>query len=160
MGVREWIKRHQAATAGVSMGTAALAVALVVWPAISGEAGGTGAPQRAFYSTDDGQTYFVDDADRMSWFDHEGKPAYRVYVFDTAAGEPFVGYIERLAPDVRARLEAADGGAGRVQSSASELEVKKPGEQVWHRRTSREGMTTVQITPPNGDSDTLEVVLP
>jgi hypothetical protein len=36
---------------------------------------------RAFYTTDDGKTWFTDDAERLPPFDHGGKQAVRLYLF-------------------------------------------------------------------------------
>ncbi len=53
----------------------------------------------AWYSDDDGKTWFDDDAERIPPFDHHGRPAVRLHLFRCdSGGSPFVGYLQKL-PD-------------------------------------------------------------
>src|SRR2546423_15270003 len=49
------------------------------------------APARsaAFFTNDDGKTFFKDDVNKMVPSDHNGKPAYRADVFQGADGKQF-----------------------------------------------------------------------
>ena len=56
-------------------------------------------PTRAWYTVDDGATWFEDDAERIPPFDHEGKPAVRLHLYTCDNGKTmFVGYLQKL-PD-------------------------------------------------------------
>jgi hypothetical protein len=90
---------------------------------------------KAFYSDDDGQTWFVDDAMKPVPFDHNGKQAFRVKVFRCSGGQPFVGYLERYSDADNARLAAAGtpkpdySGFGAAEPAARA--VRRPGEEKW-----------------------------
>ena len=60
----------------------------------------------AFYTADDGKTFFSDDANKMVPFDHNGKPAYRADVFQGLDGKQFVGLIYRHTDAGRKEIEA------------------------------------------------------
>src|SRR5205814_8476268 len=90
--------RRPAATVAVVVLLTALAVASIVLqlrppgelPVVS---------PKDFYTTDDGDTWFVDDNDKITPFDHDGRPAVLVHLFTCDGGNTkFVGYLERL-PD-------------------------------------------------------------
>jgi hypothetical protein len=50
---------------------------------------------RAYFSDDDGATYFVDSFLKPYPFDHNGNPAYRACVYRVGHGTPYVAYLER-----------------------------------------------------------------
>jgi hypothetical protein len=93
------------------------------------------AAKEAFYSDDDGKTWFVDDIDKFPPFDHNGKPAYRAGVFRCGSAEPFVAYLQRFTDREKKELQAAiakdpDQKSHWMQSPA---EIRKPGESTWRR---------------------------
>ena len=63
---------------------------------------------QAFYSDDDGQTWFADSVYRVAPFDHNGKTAVaaQIYTYDDGKKQ-FCGYLSQFTPDAKARLEAA-----------------------------------------------------
>ena len=78
---------------------------------LRGESGGAGsAVAKAFFSDDDGQTYFTDAADKIPPFDHKGKQAVTAYVFRCNGGKPFVGYLEMYDPQTKKVMEDALSG--------------------------------------------------
>ena len=103
MSVRETIEKRRKLATVAALIMVIAAIALIVNNARSG-----GIPQvkYAFYSDDDGQSYFRDDVSKLFPFDHNGKPAYRAYVFQTDGGKPFVGYLERINDKAAAKLLA------------------------------------------------------
>src|SRR5947207_15826357 len=60
---------------------------------------------KSYFTTDDGKTYFEDSADKVAPFDKDGKEAVRAHVFKCGQGAPFVGYLEKLDPKVKQRLD-------------------------------------------------------
>lgn len=156
------INRQKSVTAVAACAAVLLAAGLMVYR-VTGDAQAQGRGERAFYSVDDGATWFVDSADQISGFEHEGRPAYRAYVFRAPGVEPFVGYLERYTPEARAKLQARlDAGAPAAARSVerSEQEVKKPGDAQWHKRSSPQVSRVINITAPDGTTQGLEPVLP
>ena len=83
--------------AKVALAAGLLVVAVILlwlfYPAGRRQAVGEGQRQ-AFYSDDDGATWFADAADRLPPFDHDGKPAFSAFVYE-CDGKPFVNHLER-----------------------------------------------------------------
>jgi hypothetical protein len=139
MGIREDLNKRPKVAAGVT------AVALVVVIGamamqLSGR-GARGSSDRAFFTTDDGGHWFVDDADKLPPFQHDGKEAVRAYVFE-CNGKRFVNHLERFTPERRKLAETAAQAtkagqppppppAAARQTVNWGLEVKKPGGKEW-----------------------------
>jgi hypothetical protein len=97
-----------------------------------------GNAQLAFYSDDDGQTWFTDSIYKFPPIDHNGKAAVRAYVYSYSKGQ-FVGYLQRYKPAAVELLKKTYGEGGPAKESAAEslmssdsirnggLEVKLPG---------------------------------
>lgn len=104
MGLREKMNENPQVTTGVTIGIIVLALALIVWqlwPA---------APiqplTQAYYTVDDGKSYFVDDIERVPPFQHEGKEAVRAHVMVCGEkGTPFVGWMEKFTPEAKKKLD-------------------------------------------------------
>ena len=142
--MRTFLNRHPAATVAVVLVLAGLAVASIVYQLRPAREVGS-VPARDFYTVDDGETWFVDDADKLTPFDRAGKPAVLVHLYTCDGGRnPFVGYLERLpdgALDVfRARTHfPADRTpeADDVAEVAGSL-VKRKGDADWVSSTDFE----------------------
>ena len=135
MGVRETINEKPQLAAAVAAGVVLLACAFMVLQFSS--AGPSAASDKAFFTTDDGKTWFVDQASNLPPFQRDGKEAVRAYVYD-CNGKAFVNHLERYTPDGRKAVEAAIQGKGGDESSGaagqlrlSGAEVKKPGAKQW-----------------------------
>jgi hypothetical protein len=104
-----------------------------------------GPPTKAFFSDDDGKTWFVDSMYNIPPFtDQNGKTAYGAGVFKYDKGE-YVGYLERYTPKAKKRLDElmaqakAQGQAPELAMAAAEvhalqdsgLEAKPPGSDKW-----------------------------
>ena len=134
MGLREKLNAKPALAAAVFGGL--LAITLMVL------AMGRSAPsiEKAFYSTDDGVTWFADDIAKTPPFDHDGKPAVRAYVVD-CDGKRVVSYLERFTPAKQAFSKAvADAVAAKQPPPRQPLnsnstnwgdEIKRPGDKTW-----------------------------
>jgi hypothetical protein len=135
MGVRERLNDNPRVAVGVA---AAILVVTCTVVALQFSGASTGEPSAsAFFTTDDGQTWFVDDATKLAPFQRDGKEAVRAYVFE-CNGTPFVNHLERFTPDGRKAAEAAIGAKGSEQATPvagqlrlSGAEIKKPGAKQW-----------------------------
>jgi hypothetical protein len=83
--------------------------------------------------------------DKLAPFDHEGKQAYRVYVFKCADGKEFVSHMERYTPEAKKRIEEmrAQQASGNAPPNPmmfegimmAGVEVKDPGAKDWIRQS-------------------------
>jgi hypothetical protein len=87
----------------------------------------------AFYSDDDGSTWFVDDASKLPPFDHNGKPAVRAVVYRYDNDKKFVAYLEKFSDAELAQAQAAIAAHPQETShwAQSPMQVKKPGDAKW-----------------------------
>ena len=116
---------------------------------------------RAFYSTDDGKTWFTDLSTKVPPFDKDGRQAVQAYVFRNGNGPEFVGYLQRFKPNAKQALESVQNQSPSPlkPSDANALhsaytigrEVKRPGDTQWvsgARPLQAMQITTVKI--PDG----------
>jgi hypothetical protein len=137
VGIRETLNQKPAVT------TAATAIIIVVMLGViiyqSLDRGGVPTPAtRAWYTLDDGKTWFADDSNRPTPFDYKGTPAYRVIVFTCDGGATtFAGYLVRVT----------DQQGDQVQvPSSSVVEIKPPltGQAGWIRRDDPRSVTLLE----------------
>ena len=116
-----------------------LAIVFVWWqvrtPSSASEVG------RAFFSVDDGKTWFADELSRLPPFDVSGKPAVRAYVYRAKDGKSFVGYLQRYTPTAQQSIEQSrrpdPSRKGPVDPALLRdaftvgREVKRPGDAEW-----------------------------
>lgn len=162
MGIREKLNDNPKLAFGVGVTTLAVAALAIV----SQLSGGGGPTDQAFFTTDDGQTWFADDADKLPPFGHEGKEAVRAYVF-VCNGKEFVNHLERFTPERRKFMEAtiAAKTAGTAPPAipagsaiAAGQEVKRPGGKNWVSTAnfSKAG-PVLQPKCPDGSGEALPV---
>jgi hypothetical protein len=106
MGIRETLNRNPAITTGATIAVIVIAL-IVIFKQIFGGSGTGKPPTKAFYTTDDGATTFVDEINLYPPIERDGKPAVRAYKFKCADGKEFISYLERYTPKAKAALEAA-----------------------------------------------------
>lgn len=177
MSVREMLNKNPAIASGAVLVVIAVAVFFIFRSTMGGPK--PKAPTEAYFSVDDGASYFASDTKELAPFEHEGKTAVKAYVYKCADGKPFVGYLERYTPDAKKTLMAAraasDKAAGQggpqsgppinVQSMAmaaqTGIEVKRPKDKNWVKMMDYgNAMKVKQVTCPDGNPDSLEPVLP
>src|SRR5262245_29469532 len=100
MGVREALNQSRKVKWGVFAGIVLLAVIGFLWSSGSGGGAGTSGTN-AYFSTDDGKSWFVDDANKVPPFPKNGKDAVRAYVYKAPDGTKFVSHLERYTPDAK-----------------------------------------------------------
>ncbi len=153
MGLRETLEKRRGVASAFGFAAIALAVFLIV---IESRSSRLTKIDRAFYSDDDGQTYFVDSVDKLFPFDHNGRQAYRAYVFRCSDGTEFVGYLARYTDSTKARLaelmaQPYNQVAQQIADAESAgTEIKKPGDSRWYPQASPQAAAMLMPTCPNG----------
>jgi hypothetical protein len=164
MGVRDAIRDKPGVVAAAAGGVIVLAVGAIVMQLYADRPRYTSGPP-AFFSADDGKTWFTADATNQPPFPHEGGQAVRAHVY-ACGGREFVAYLERYTPQARAAMEAArrvsaEGkmpDIGSIQrASTSGREVKKPGSGEWVPATGDFSRYGPIVTPkcPDGSEPTI-----
>jgi hypothetical protein len=155
---------------GIVVALAAGAVAFAVFQMLDLRAAPdiAGAPERAFFTVDDGKTWFVDDASQLAPFQHNGKEAVRAYVVE-CNGKKFVNHLERYTADgkqatIRLRevvKKSPPPGALVAAAQQRGREVKRPGDAKW-TPTSNVAAAEAITTPkcPQGASGEATIVFP
>lgn len=162
MDIRERFNRNPAVTGGAALALIILAGLVIIWQIRST------APRnedQAYFTLDDGKTWFIDDITKVPPFEKNGKMAVKAYLYKCkGVDQPFVGYVERFADPVMKQLQElqertrnAPDQAEKIKqflrgASINGLEYKKPGDQTWTRGP-------IQVLCPNGRSDDLERVI-
>lgn len=166
MGIFAAMREHP----GVSIaGWTVVIVGVAVWLVIfmhSGPPTNVDVSTGAWFSTDDGKTWFKDDQKKLPPFDHDGNPAYRAYVFDCDNGKgPFVAYLERYTPEAQQQLHQMQtakrppelGALQRIMTSG--VEVKEPGGE-WMPATDPRAIKLKKPTCPGNPNQKPKPVLP
>jgi len=120
-----------------------------------------GPPDKAFFTVDEGKTYFADDSMLVAPVDHNGQEAVQCYVF-RCGKKDFVGYLLKYSPQGKDQLEQqhAAGLASAVGLSGSEVLVKKPGDKSWVDQGNDKSRSILQIHCPDDPNAGVEVVAP
>ena len=151
MGFRDTLKQRPsvaAAAAVVMIGGAAIAIYLQARDFTNAGSG------KAFFTTDDGKTWFVDRNTRLAPFDKDGKQAVRAHVFE-CGGKRVVGYLSCYRPEAIKALEDAKAAKAQgkpppnVQALAAVgttgLLVKRPGAPGWVSQADVGNATAVRV---------------
>jgi hypothetical protein len=155
MGIREVINRKP----GIAIGTIALVlIALAVFIFLQFRANHqvmapvAGDGPKSWYTADDGKSWFPDRANRVTPFDHDGKQAYRCYVWTCDEGKvTFVSHLERLKPSLRAALKGKET-FNPIDLIPGSLEVKPPltGDTGWIDTMSADALNVQTPKCPGG----------
>ena len=127
---------------GVGVAAAVLLVAAVAlgFQLVGGRENGAAGPvaKTAFYTDDNGKTFFKDDVNKIPPFDHNGKQALRCDVFTDAVGKQFVGLVYRFTESGKRDMAAynpSKDSDGSTRRSIEErgMQVKPPaaGDKAW-----------------------------
>lgn len=154
MGIRQKLNQNSAATSGAAAALIILALVVVVWQAWPRN---TKDPNRAYFTVDEGQTYFVDDIRKDPPFDKDGKVAVRAQVVRCGRDKPFVAFVERFTPEAKkyiAEMEAKGKGSSvsRGDLSFNGAEIKRPGETEWIKWSDRRVSEITTVHCPNADT--------
>jgi hypothetical protein len=167
VGIREKINDNPAITSGVVAVVIILAIILIVWNSMGGGPGGSG---KAFFTIDDGKTWFADDAAKIPPFMHDGKEAVRVFVFTCDEGKTkWAGYLQKYTPEAKKLLEVPPDQSLPPTGNVDEVLMKgtlfkKVGapENQWVSQTQPHILERVQRLecPGGGDLKNLRPVDP
>jgi hypothetical protein len=131
---------------------AAFVIAAIAWN-VSRSMPGRQLPvviSHAYYSDDDGLTWFVDTDEKVPPFDHDGKTAVLAFVYQTADGKQFVQHLEEYSPTIKARAESAlstgSTEEAKVLLAGSTPLVKKPGDKIWVSQSDPRALPILSIT--------------
>lgn len=122
----------------------------------------------AFFTVDDGKTWFADDATKVPPFEKDGKQAVRAHVYRASDGKKFVNHLERFKPEAKLAIESAKNAPaqtpGRADRSAAQAaymggrEVKRPGDANWVNVANfRDAATVTIIKCPTGGTEATPV---
>ena len=170
MPVREALNKYPAAALGVIVLLLLITALAVSWSGSGSDENRIVLATQAYYTTDDGHTWFADDINRVTPFDHQGATAVQAFVFECDGGEPFVGYLQRLregaAQQIR-EIEEKATAAGQEPDSyemqrirATSAEVKRPGEADWVPLTSTAASDIMNVQCPDGEAGKPRAVRP
>jgi hypothetical protein len=165
MGVREIVNQQKPIAMGAGILLFVTAVALAVSSLRTNTSTQAQGPMQAYFSTDDGKSYFVADQSNIAPFDHKGKQAVRAYVFKCPDGKPFVAYLEQYTAEGRVAVEAIRKGgpppvALVMKANMAGREVKRPGEEKWTRCDNLAAAGAVSTAKPCSDGSRPEPVDP
>jgi hypothetical protein len=161
VGIRETLNRNPSITTGATIGVIVLAIIFIVyqlWPAGNDYV----PPAKAFFSIDDGASWFEEDAEKVPPFSHNGKEAVRAHVYACNDGTKFVGYLERYNAEGKAKLEkilasVKDGKypPERFEIDETHKEYKKPGPRYkWVTARSPDLPNTLTVKCKDGSYPT------
>jgi hypothetical protein len=162
MGVRESLNEKKTLGLGVAAAVGLLAV-VIIGAQVVGGGSGVSEPETAFYTDDDGKTFFKDDIYKVVPFDHNGKQAYRADVFKGPDGKQFVGLMYRHnALGKKAMQEHIAKGKDDPRGTflggleIQGMEVKRPGapDNTW--RMNDTSLQSSIKSPSGGPAELVE----
>lgn len=154
MGLRETLNQKRGLTTTIALLLTVAAIGFMLMQ--MGLAGDSSAVEsQGYFSSDDGKTFFVDGADKLPPFEHNGQQAVRAHLYTCGEGKGvFVGYLSRYTAEALSKLNAAKGTPDydRVvdQALADGFEVKRPGDPNWVKRGTPEAAKVANPSCPNG----------
>jgi hypothetical protein len=157
-GLRGVVNRHRIAATAIALLVIGGSCAWIMWSQRPAKhalpPSGT-----AFYTVDDGATLFIDDAERLPPFTHDGKPAVRAIVYSCDGGRTqFVGWIQKLPEEALNKALAAARDPRTIDdddiAAKSGWLVKRPGSADWvNSKTDRARFNEIisRVKCPNGN---------
>jgi hypothetical protein len=165
VGIRETLNKNPSITTGVTIGIILIALIFIVYSAFFSGPGRPRIVTKAYYTVDDGQSYFVDDINKVVPFDHDGSPAVMCMVFSCDGGSTkFVGYLEKYPPKVAKMLNDAQSNSNGPDKESlmmqyeGEMLVKKPGSGDWVNQMQHPEITDVKC--PDGGTGPIQAMYP
>ena len=163
MGIRQTVNENPGISTGISIAVIVVILGVILWEAFASPHSPSGRRRQAFYSDDDGKTWFADRANKLTPFtDSNGKQAVYAYVYKCGAGgKPFVAYLLRATEQERQAAQKSGQSVDDVPLNLMYSEVKKPGAKEWVRLDQRNPHPFMAITLPTcPDSSRPVAVLP
>jgi hypothetical protein len=157
IGIRQRMNENPRVTAAVIGAIVIASVGAVVMQVRSGRHMIAARLPDAFFSVDDGQTFFTAGGENVPPFDYQGKTAVHAVVFE-CGGKRFVGYLERYTPE--AHQQMIDGKATPATQMYGR-ELKRPGDKTWVKSGDLKAVASViDVRCPDGATGTPDPVEP
>jgi hypothetical protein len=151
--LRAWVQQH-ALLVLIAIGIVVAGVAAVQLPKLNRV---DRMSATAYYTTDDGATFFQAPVQTPPFKTKDGKEAVAAVLFARGDGSPaFVGYLIRCRADARAAEDrqrqtgAVEGVAGGAPRMVVGMQVKRPGAGEWVDGDTPEGMAIKDVRLPDG----------
>lgn len=149
MGIRDWSNKHPKATASIGGGLIIVFVSVIAAEVLANRHGYPSGLPNAYYTINDGKTYFVANTSNFPPFEHGGQEAVRAYVFQCGSGKKFVGFLEKYSPQAKKELDAGAPLSPTIMRFGRE--VKRPGDSRWQSTANMAAETRIEnITCPKG----------
>ena len=118
-------------------------------------------PDKLFFTTDDGKTFFGDDARKLAPFDINGKRAVQANVYTVDHSSPFVAYMIKYSPEYQ-RVKSKLGVNPPPELVRKGTFVKRPGDSEWLLMESPQGKSLVEMlkSPTGAPASQFENVYP
>lgn len=148
MGIREQLNQNSKLAIAIAV-TAVLVLGYLVFsssgarPSIDGQA-------KAWFTTDDGKTYFADDLSKQPPFQKDGRTAYGCYVWSSDGGK--TTWVSHLYRHTGGANEAGQRRSLANEFAGSNMEVKRPGDTAWVKATDPRGIEIQRPKAPGGGS--------
>ncbi len=162
MGIRQSLNENKLTGAVLTVVLVAGAVVFLLW--YYRPAAPSAYRTREFFSDDDGATWFVDDGTKIAPFDHNGKQAVLAKVYKCKDGQVFVGYLEKVADDIKKKIEDAraqgpgHGGLSKADPTGfNGILLKKPHASEWVKSNDPAASEIRKVTCPDGSGDCVPV---
>jgi hypothetical protein len=151
--IRQALRANRSITLGISICMIALASLWIVSYGIGSRASLDLDTGRAFFTDDDGTTWFKDDARKVPPFDRNGKQAVRCFIYKCGEnGTPWVSHLMRYTPEGTARLKTNTLDPGVTETGPALVEVKEPnsGERGWVSENDPRAIRIQELVCPDG----------
>ena len=158
MGLRQTMNENPVVTTVLTVAIMAAAISFIVWRSLNRNNSTSKLPTTAYFSDDDGKTWFIDDAKKVPPFDHNGKSAYIAVLFKCSDGKPFVQRLEGYEPEAKKKIQAAID-SGKPALSAEYLfsnqgkMIKHPGDKAWAEIKEGDPASVTQFNQAGDDGD-------
>jgi hypothetical protein len=161
MGLRDKLIQKPAVTASIAVVALVFAAILIYHQTLGRPRRNVKLMNSAFYSDDDGKTFFIDDDTKLPPFLHDEKIAVRAAVYRAADGKLFVAYLQKFSDAQLNEIEAAIAAHPEEADHwrQSRTEVKKPGDSKWlswgsYKEPKKAAAYQQAMTPVSPDGST------
>jgi hypothetical protein len=159
VGIREKLNENRPMAVGSAVAIAIVGVLLIVYEVHSVYS--LPRPKvetSAYFSDDDGATYFADSISRIPPFDHDGKQAVSAEVFSCQNGQQlFIGFLRRFRGPKQGQPVAP---AVFPDETKAEVSLPLKGERGWMPVSSAAAVKIIDVRCPDGSADDPKPVQP
>jgi len=154
MGVRETLNENKAVKITV-VSVIVIVIGFFLFRSTVGERTGT---PKAFFTDDDGATWFADEITKLPPFDHNGKRAVMCFVYKTGPnGKPWVSHLQRYtAEGIKQRTQQMNDknfnpmGFEAMQRTTVEVKEAKTGDKGWVSISDPAAAKIQELKSPDG----------